>query len=58
MLRKIISVVIALLLVLMLYVTLTVPAFEATAPAILTIALGVLLYFVWPKNSKSRAETS
>lgn len=30
------------------YVTLTVPAFEATAPAILTVALAVAAYLVGP----------
>jgi hypothetical protein len=34
----------------MAYVTLTVPTFAATAPAILTVALAVATYFAWPKK--------
>jgi hypothetical protein len=36
---------------LMLYNVFTVPAFAATAPAILLIASGLAAYFVWPKHS-------
>lgn len=34
-------------------ITLTVPTYSATAPAIISIALSVLTYFVWPKRSKT-----
>jgi peptidoglycan/LPS O-acetylase OafA/YrhL len=35
---------------LFLYAALTVPAFAATAPAVLGIACVVLAYFLWPKK--------
>lgn len=58
-LRITLSVVVSLVGVLMLAVTLTVPAFEATAPAILTVALAVLAFFLWPRGRKARrAEVS
>jgi hypothetical protein len=50
MLRKILCVVIGLILLLMLWATLTVPTYAATAPALLSVALAVLLYFVWPRK--------
>lgn len=35
------------------YETFTVPAFAATAPAILMLACGILAWFVWPRRSKT-----
>lgn len=48
--RKTLSILCILLAVLFAYVTLTVPAFEATAPALITIALAVAAWFAWPKK--------
>lgn len=48
--RKAVSIVFMLLALLFAYVTLTVPAFEATAPALLTIACAFGAWFAWPKS--------
>lgn len=53
MLRKIICIVLLLLLLLMLWITLTVPVIAATGPAILSIALAVLLWIIWSKRNRT-----
>ena len=55
MIRKIASVVLWLGVALFGYVTLTVPAFAATAPAMITIALAVAAFFMWPRHSRKEA---
>lgn len=35
-------------------ITLTVPIFAATAPAVLTIACAVLVYLAWPKKGPAQ----
>jgi hypothetical protein len=49
--RKALAIILIAFCGLMLYTTLTVPLFAATAPALLTIALAVAAYFAWPKRS-------
>jgi hypothetical protein len=51
--RIVASVAALLFALLMLYATLTVPAISATAPALLTIAFGVLAWFVWPHRKSA-----
>ena len=48
--RKITSIILALLTALMLLVTLTIPAIAAAGPAILTVALGAVTFFMWPRK--------
>jgi hypothetical protein len=48
--RRLLAVLLALCAALMLWVTLTVPAFAATAPALLTIALAFVTWFVYPRK--------
>jgi len=50
--RKIASIVLALLAALFLYDALTVPQFAATAPAVIAIALAVAAFFMWPRKPK------
>lgn len=38
-------------------ITLTVPSYSATAPALISIALSALVYFVWPKRNKKIPKT-
>jgi hypothetical protein len=54
MLRKILAIALAVCCLLMLISALTVPAFAATAPAILAVALGVATWFAWPKHRGNR----
>jgi hypothetical protein len=51
--RKALAILLGLLTALFLYVTLTVPAISATAPAILAVALAVATWFAWPRHRKS-----
>lgn len=53
MLRWALTVVVALVALLFWAITLTVPVFEATAPALISIALSVGVYFAWPKHRKT-----
>lgn len=53
--RKIASVVLWLLAALFMYDALTVPAFAATAPAVIAIALVVAAIFTWPRKRKATA---
>ena len=55
MIRKIASIVLALLAALFLYDALTVPQFAATAPAVIAIALAVAAFFMWPRKPKAVA---
>lgn len=50
MVRKTFSIVLWLAVALFGYVTLTVPAIAATGPAIITIALAVAAFFMWPRG--------
>ena len=50
MIRKVASIILWLTAALFAYVTLTVPAFAATAPALITIALAVAAFFMWPRK--------
>jgi len=50
MLRWFLTVTVILLALLFWAVTLTVPAISATAPAMISIALSIAVYFVWPKH--------
>lgn len=52
-LRKTLSILAALLAALMAYATLTMPAISATAPAIFTVALAAVAWFLWPKKKPS-----
>lgn len=53
--RKVASVVLWLLAALFMYDALTVPAFAATAPAVIAIALVVAAIFTWPRKAKVAA---
>jgi len=55
MIRKIASVLLWLLAALFMYDALTVPAFAATAPAVIAIALAVAAFFMWPRKPKVTA---
>jgi len=48
--RKALAIILIVFCALMLYVTMTVPVFAATAPALLTIALAIAAYVAWPKR--------
>lgn len=52
--RKVVAVAIGLFAALMLYVTMTVPAIAATAPALLTIAFAAAAFFVWPRHRQPK----
>ena len=50
--RKALAIILGLLTAIFFYVTLTVPAISATAPAILAVALGVATWFAWPRHQR------
>ena len=49
------SVLLALTSALFFWMALTVPAFAATAPAVIAIFLATVAWFVWPKKKKVAA---
>lgn len=51
--RWILTAVVILTALLFWAVTLTVPSYAATAPALISIALSILVYFIWPKRRKA-----
>lgn len=53
--RWILTVIVIVLALFFWAITLTVPMISATTPAIIAIALSVLIYFVWPKNRDQKA---
>lgn len=53
--RRIGAVLVALLAALFLWEALTVPAFAATAPLILAIALAILAFVLWPRGRRQEA---
>ncbi len=48
--RKALSIILWLLVALFAYITLTVPMIAAAAPAIITVALAVAAFLMWPKR--------
>lgn len=48
--RKVASIALWIFFALMVYVTLTAPMIAVTGPAIITIAVGVVAFFTWPRK--------
>lgn len=53
MLRWLLTVLAIIFALLFWYMALTVPMVQATAPAIIAVALSVVAFFAWPKHRKT-----